>query len=88
MRDYQRLVSRDTPKADRRRLGVGDIWSNAVRCRQCAEVVRSRNRHDFRRCGCGAVAVDGGSWYAKRSVREDAGYDEMTEMFDDLEGPE
>ncbi len=83
--DYHKFVKRDTPKAERRLLGVGDIWSNAVRCRTCGELVRSRHRHDFRWCKCGTVAVDGGSWYSKRSVKEEADFEEMTELFDDVE---
>jgi len=37
-----------------------EIVRNAVRCRRCNTVVESEHNRDFRRCPCGAVAVDGG----------------------------
>jgi len=64
--DYQRFTTIDTPKAERQKLNVGDIWNNAAICHECDNYVRSCNRHDFRRCSCGNLAVDGGSMYAKR----------------------
>lgn len=65
--DYWSMVNIDTPKTERRRLGIGDIYENAATCLSCGEYVRSRNRHDFVTCKCGSVSVDGGSWYARRS---------------------
>lgn len=40
---------------------------NAVQCAKCDDVVVSTHRHDFRYCKCGAIAVDGGLDYLKRS---------------------
>ncbi len=42
------------------------ITKNAVRCRKCGEEIESRHVHDFVRCGCGSVAVDGGHEYLRR----------------------
>jgi len=81
--DYHDFTDRMTPRADRKRLLVGDIWINAVRCLACGEVVRSRNMHDFRWCGCGLVAVDGGAHYARRAVNPGGDYEELLERFDD-----
>ncbi len=36
------------------------IVRNALRCKKCDDVIESRHRHDFVRCQCGAVFVDGG----------------------------
>lgn len=52
------------------------IVRNAARCRKCGDVIESKHRHDFVYCKCGAIAVDGGKDYLRRSV---------TESFDDLE---
>lgn len=41
------------------------ILRNAIRCRRCNTVIESVHGHDFKRCECGAVAVDGG----KRDLR-------------------
>lgn len=45
------------------------LTRNAARCLACDEIVESRHRHDFVSCGCGAIAVDGGLEYLKRSGR-------------------
>lgn len=47
------------------------IIRNAARCTRCDEVVESKHRHDFQRCSCGAVAVDGGLDYLKRCGEPD-----------------
>lgn len=43
------------------------ILRNAIRCKRCRDVIESLHRHDFKFCDCGAVAVDGGHDYLKRS---------------------
>lgn len=53
-------------KEDRKKFNTGDILENAAQCEECGEYIRSNNRHDFKYCKCGNVAVDGGSWYARR----------------------
>lgn len=42
------------------------LLRNRIRCRLCGDIIESMHRHDFRWCSCGAVAVDGGTDYAKR----------------------
>lgn len=83
--DYQTFTTKDTPKEERRRLNVGDIWSNAAECTLCGDVVRSTNRHDCRSCKCGAIAVDGGSDYARRIGDQ---FIDRTEMYDDVKPSE
>ncbi len=34
-------------------------------CAKCLDVVQSMHRHDFKRCNCEAIAIDGGSDYIK-----------------------
>jgi len=79
MVDYHDFTSKDMPKVERNQLGVGDIWINAAECPQCGEVVRSRNRHDFRYCQCGTLAVDGGSFYLKRMISKGYTFDDIIE---------
>ncbi|WP_144509831.1 hypothetical protein [Bacillus sp. FJAT-22090] len=40
---------------------------NRVRCKHCDDIIESYDRHDFKFCKCGKVAVDGGLAYAKCS---------------------
>lgn len=42
------------------------IILNKARCRKCGDIIESKHRHDFVRCKCGSVAVDGGTDYLKR----------------------
>lgn len=85
--DYHDFTTKETPRAERDRLGVGDLWVNAARCEACGDVVRSRNRHDFRTCTCGALSVDGGSWYARRVFEPGARFENLVEPFADVEEP-
>ena len=78
--DYHDFTTKNTPKSERNRLGVGHIWINAVTCNRCGNTIRSKNRHDFVWCSCGSVAVDGGSWYCKRVGLD---FTEKSEVFDD-----
>ncbi len=39
---------------------------NRARCKECGDVIESCFRHDFRRCSCMAIAVDGGYSYVRR----------------------
>ncbi len=63
--DYIDFCPIDTPLATRRKLNVGDIYINQIRCHSCGWHIRSKNRHDFVTCKCGKVSLDGGSWYQK-----------------------
>jgi hypothetical protein len=36
-----------------------------VQCRKCGDVIQSKHRHDFVRCKCGEIFVDGGSEYLR-----------------------
>jgi tRNA(Ile2) C34 agmatinyltransferase TiaS len=84
--DYHDFTTVDTPKEERARLHVGDVWRNEATCGRCGETVRSRNRHDFRTCSCGDVSVDGGSFYCKRSLASGALFTNNIEMFIDARG--
>jgi hypothetical protein len=81
--DYQTFCPQGTSAEERKRVNVGDIFANQAKCLNCNEVVRSRNRHDYRSCSCGNLSVDGGSMYCKRSCRD--GWEtikEMSELYD------
>lgn len=70
-------------KATRRRFNTGDILENAAECLDCGDYIRSHHRHDFKYCKCGNVAVDGGSWYAKRVYKDRARFKNIIVMYDD-----
>ena len=47
--------------------GVMKIIINRAKCLRCNDVIVSAHGHDFRYCKCGAIAVDGGHSYLKRT---------------------
>jgi hypothetical protein len=46
-------------------LEQGRLLYNAARCYHCGDVCVSRSRHDYVRCLCKSVAVDGGLDYQR-----------------------
>lgn len=42
------------------------IVRNSARCLECGEEIVSTHRHDFVRCRCGKLGVDGGQAYLRR----------------------
>lgn len=42
------------------------ILKNKAQCRLCGNIIESKYRHDFVRCECGAIFVDGGKDYMRR----------------------
>ena len=54
------------------------IKRNMAHCTKCDTVIESKYRHDFVWCKCGALAVDGGTDYLKRSG-DIKGYEELSE---------
>ncbi len=80
VKDYQDFTTIDMRIKKRRLLNVGDIYANQGKCKKCGEVIRSKNRHNYVQCKCGAVAVDGGSWY-QRIIGNIEDFEDMTVMF-------
>jgi len=42
------------------------ILENKAQCRHCKDIIISTHRHDFVRCSCRKIAVDGGNDYLRR----------------------
>ena len=56
------------------------IIRNAIRCKKCGDVIESTHEHDYQRCSCGTVGVDGGHVYLRR-----VGYEDDIEELSDVE---
>ena len=41
------------------------IIVNKVRCKKCNDIIESVDTHDFKYCGCGSIAIDGGIEYQR-----------------------
>jgi hypothetical protein len=42
------------------------IIRNAAKCLKCGDVIESKHCHDFVKCSCGNLFVDGGKDYLRR----------------------
>lgn len=65
MNIIQQMCPIDTHSTERRKINVGDIFSNAIMCKCCGETIESAHLRDMKYCGCGRVYVDGGTWYRR-----------------------
>ena len=61
------------------------IKYNRIKCVHCSDIIESETVHDFRRCSCGSVAVDGGKEYARRLAQSKNDFIEMIEYEDDAD---
>ena len=66
--------------------GLGRIiLCNMVECGSCGDIIESKHVHDFVRCSCGGVYVDGGSEYLRRGWNSDGDFTELSLVFIALE---
>ena len=63
------------------------IVRNRAGCLNCLQVIESKHCHDFVRCRCKKLAVDGGRDYLKRvgDIGNPLAYEELSEFEDDPE---
>ena len=54
-----------------------EIISNKIKCKKCGDIIESKSANEYKRCSCGAVAIDGGKDYLKRIGNEED-YEEMS----------
>ncbi len=40
-------------------------YKNKVKCKKCGDILESKSRHDFVRCSCKSIFVDGGQEYCR-----------------------
>ena len=53
------------------------IIRNAIKCNHCGDIIESTHVHDFKKCKCGRVFVDGGHEYCRRGFVE---LDDFTDL--------
>ena len=56
-----------------------EIISNKIKCKKCGDIIESKSTNDYKKCSCGAVAVDGGKDYLKMMGNEE-NYEEEQNM--------
>jgi len=67
-KDYLLLMS-NGEKGIVRGMDTNEIepwrYQKGIKCNNCGDILYSRMRHDYRKCGCGDSIVDGGRDYLK-----------------------
>lgn len=56
---------------------IKKIMSNKVKCKFCGDVIESKHIHDFVKCSCGKIAIDGGLSYLRR-IGDLNGFEELS----------
>lgn len=63
------------------------LTSNKAACLCCGDVIESKHRHDFVSCSCGALSVDGGLDYARRTFNKKEDWVDMCESYQEERDP-
>lgn len=61
------------------------IITNKIKCRTCGDVIESVFTHDLKRCNCGAVEIDGGKEYLRRSAKSIDDFIELSTVINEDE---
>lgn len=59
------------------------VVTNKAQCKLCGDVIESKHGHDFVRCKCGEISVDGGKNYIKRSAKNLDSIIELSDTYDE-----
>jgi hypothetical protein len=59
------------------------IKENKAMCLKCETIIESIHRHDFVRCPCGNLFVDGGKAYLRRGAADIAQYLDLSTYEED-----
>lgn len=59
------------------------VVTNKAQCRLCEDIIESKSGHDYQRCSCGEISVDGGKSYIKRSAKDLNNIIELSDTYDE-----
>jgi tRNA(Ile2) C34 agmatinyltransferase TiaS len=59
------------------------VVTNKAQCKLCGDVIESTHGHDYVRCGCGEIAVDGGKQYLRRTAKDLSNIIELSETYEE-----
>lgn len=60
---------------------------NKAQCKLCGDIIESKHGHDFVRCKCGEIAVDGGRSYLRRAAGDLSNIIELSEVIQEERPP-
>jgi tRNA(Ile2) C34 agmatinyltransferase TiaS len=59
------------------------VLINKAQCKLCGDVIESKHGHDYQKCKCGEISVDGGKSYIKRSAKNLDNIIELSDTYDE-----
>ena len=62
------------------------IKRNAMKCLKCGDIIESKSVHDFVRCSCDSIFVDGGHQYLRRGFSQGISSDDYLDLSMDENG--
>jgi hypothetical protein len=60
---------------------------NQAQCKLCGDIIESKYGHDYVRCKCGEIAVDGGKGYLRRTAGDLANIIDLSEVVQEERPP-
>lgn len=58
---------------------------NAIKCTHCGDIIESKSRHDFVKCSCGKVYVDGGLEYQRIGFEKESDFINLAQYEEEIE---
>lgn len=65
------------------KMKVERIITNKAQCALCLDIIESKHTHNFRRCKCGEIFVDGGKSYLRRGASSINSIIELSETYEE-----
>lgn len=56
---------------------------NKAQCKLCLDIIESKSGHNFVRCTCGEIFVDGGKSYLRRGAKDLNNIIELSETYEE-----
>jgi len=58
------------------------LIKNKAQCKQCSDIIESKYRHDFKKCKCGSIFIDGGIDYVRIGYNKEEDYINLCEYIE------
>lgn len=62
------------------------IIHNAAQCKLCGDIIESIHRHDYMKCKCGEIAIDGGREYFRSAAKNFENFIDLSVVEEDNYG--
>lgn len=77
---FPQVKKNDYSREKSKAVKMQKIIVNRTCCKHCVDIFESHSTHDFKTCSCGAVSVDGGHDYIRRTFKEKEDFEELSNI--------